>query len=203
MTGATRRYTTARPFCGHHAQPGVTQVPGALNWSHQETTPDQACIEAVLETVLVPGTSMLHVGVGNSKFAQRFAGRAGRIDGLTVQPQEQTHAAALALPHYTVYVLNKYSPAFSAVIPHRYAWIIDNNPAHFACCQYHFGIMWENYLRALTPQGQIVTCQLGLEASQADCGWAMTYADLGRLEWQVAVQVAKMTEVVYAIVAQP
>ena len=71
MPGVTRRYATARPFCGHHAQPGVTQVPGALDWSHQETTPDQVCIEAVLETVLVPGASMLHVGVGNSKFAQR------------------------------------------------------------------------------------------------------------------------------------
>ena len=62
MTGATRCYATARPFCGHHAQPGVTQVPGALDWSQQETTPDQACIEAVLETLLVPGASMLHGG---------------------------------------------------------------------------------------------------------------------------------------------
>jgi hypothetical protein len=199
MPGVTRRYATARPFCGHHAQPGVTQVPGALDWSHQETTPDQACIEAVLETLLVPGASMLHVGVGNSKFAQRFAGRAGRIDGLTLHPQEQTHAAALALPQYTVYVLNKYSPAFNAIIPHRYAWIIDNNPAHFACCHYHFWLMWENYLRALTPQGQIVTCQLGMDAYQADCGWAMTYAELVRLEERFPLQVAELTDGVYAL----
>jgi hypothetical protein len=199
MAHESRTYTTAQAFCGHHAQPGVTQVPGALDWSHQETTPDQACIEAVLETVLVPGVAILHVGVGNSQFAQRFAAQASRIDGLTLHPHEQTHAVTLALPHYTVYLLNKYSPAFSVVLPHRYAWIIDNNPAHFACCHYHFWHMWANYLRVLTPQGQIVTCQRGMNAYQADCGWTMTYGDLVRLEERFPVQVASLTDGVYVI----
>ena len=199
MAHESRTYTTARAFCGHHAQPGVTQVPGALDWSQQETTPDQACIEAVLETVLLPGASILHVGVGNSQFAHRFAARASRIDGLTLHPNEQTHAATLALPQYTVYLLNKYSPAFRAVLPHRYGWIIDTNPAHFACCHHHFWLMWANYLRVLTPQGQIVTCQRGMNAYQADCGWTMTYGDLVRLEERFPVQVAPLTDGVYVI----
>jgi hypothetical protein len=203
MAEETRTYATAREFCGNREQPWVTQRSEAVDWTQQETTPDQARIEAVLETLMVTGASLRHVGGGNSRLAQRFASRAGRIDGLTVHPNEKTQAEALALPNYTVYVLNKYSPAFGSVITNRYDFIIDNNLASFACCQYHFAVMWANYLRALTPHGQIVTCQMGMDAYQADCGWAMTYADLGRLEWQVAVQVAKMTEVVYAIVAQP
>jgi hypothetical protein len=203
MSEETRTYATAREFCGNREQPGVTQVSGAVDWTHQETTPDQACIEAVLETLRVTGASLLHVGVGNSRFAQRFASRASRIDGLTVHQNEKTRAEALALPNYTVYVLNKYSPKFGAVLTNRYDFIIDNNLASFACCKYHFAVMWANYLWALTPHGQIVTCQIGMEAYQDDCGWGMTYADLVRLERQFAVQVSKLTEGVYAIGARP
>jgi len=81
---------------------------------------------------------MLHVGVGNSKLAQRFASRARRLDGLTVHQNEKTHADALGIPNYTVYVLNKYSPEFVSVLTKPYDVIIDNNLASFACCQYHF-----------------------------------------------------------------
>jgi hypothetical protein len=202
MSAETRTYATSPEFCGNCEQPGVTQISEALDWTNQETTPDQARIEAVLETLRVTGASLLHVGVGNSRFAQRFARRARRIDGLTVHQNEKTQADALALPNYTVYVLNKYSPAFGAVITNRYEFIIDNNLATFACCQYHFAIMWTNYLRALTPHGQIMTCQIGMDAYQDDCGWGMTYADLVHLESQFSVHVSKLTEVVYAIVAR-
>jgi hypothetical protein len=123
----------------------VTQISEALDWTHQATTPDQAHIEAVLTTLAVIGSALLHVGVGNSQLAQRFASRARRIDGLTVSPQEIAHAAALGLPHYTVFMLNKYSPAFGSVMTHTYDWIIDNNLASFACCRYHFLVMVEQY----------------------------------------------------------
>jgi hypothetical protein len=164
MAHEPRTYATASAYCGHHAQPGVTRSSEALDWTHQESTRDQAHIEAVLETLVVTGTSLLHVGVGNSQLAQRFASRARRIDGLTVSPQEKAHAEALGLPHYTVYVLNKYSPAFGSVLTHTYDFIIDNNLASFACCRAHFSVMCTHYLRALTAHGQIVTCQIGMDA---------------------------------------
>src|SRR5215467_13536755 len=131
MVHETRTAATALAFCGHHEQPGVTQIREALDWTHQETTRDQAQIEAVLETLRGTGTALLHVGVGNSQLAQRFASRARRIDGLTVSPQEKAHAEALGLPNYTVYVLNKYSPAFGVVLTQPYDVIIDNNLATF------------------------------------------------------------------------
>jgi hypothetical protein len=143
------------------------------------------------------------VGVGNSQLAQHFASQARCIDGLTVSPQEKAHAEALGLPHYTVYVLNKYSPAFGSVITHTYDWIIDNNLASFACCRYHFSVMLAQYLRALTPHGQLLTCQIGMDAYQDDCGWSMTYADLVRLERQFPMHVSQLTALVYAMTVRP
>ena len=88
MSGETRTYTTYKEFCGNLEQPWVTRISEAVDWTQQETTRDQARIEAVLDTMAVTGASILHVGVGNSKFAHRFARRARHIDGLTVHQNE-------------------------------------------------------------------------------------------------------------------
>ena len=202
MSEETRTYATYKEFCGNLEQPWVTRISEAVDWTQQETTPDQARIEAVLNTMAVTGASILHVGVGNSKFAQRFASRARRIDGLTVHQNEKTHADALGLPNYTVYVLNKYSPEFVSAITKTYDFIIDNNLASFACCQYHFSVMFENYLRVLTSDGQILTCQIGMDAYHGAFGWVMTYADLVSLERKFPVHVSKMTDVDYAIASR-
>ena len=202
MSGETRTYTTYKEFCGNLAHPWVTRISEAVDWTQQETTRDQVSIEAAFDTMAVPGASILHVGVGNSKFAQRFASRARRIDGLTVHQNEKTHADALGLPHYTVYVLNKYSPEFGSVITNTYDFIIDNNLASFACCQQHFAVMFENYLQVLASHGQILTCQIGMDAVHGEFGWVMTYADLVSLEHKFPIHVSKLTDVVYAIAAR-
>jgi hypothetical protein len=203
MSSETRTYATYKEFCGNREQPWVTRISEAIDWTQQETTRDQACIEAVLDTKTVTGASILHVGVGNSKFAQRFASRARRIDGLTVHQNEKARADALGIRNYTVYELNKYSPEFVAIITQTYDFIIDNNLASFACCKYHFAIMVENYLRVLAPHGQILTCQIGMDAVHGEFGWTMTYADLVSLESLFPVRVSKLTDVVYAMAARP
>ena len=202
MSGETRTYDTYKEFCGNREQPWVTLCSEAVDWTRQQTTRDQVRIEAVLDTLAVTGASILHVGVGNSRFAQRFASRARRIDGLTVHQNEKTHADALGLPNYTVDVLNKYSQEFGSVITHTYDFIIDNNLASFACCKYHFSVMFENYLRALTSHGQILTCQIGMDAYHGHFGWVMTYADLVSLESHFPMHVSQLTDVVYAIAAR-
>jgi hypothetical protein len=199
MSGETRTYATYKEFCGNLEQPWVTRISEAVDWTQQPTTPDQAHIEVVLDTMAVTDASILHVGVGNSKFAQRFASQARRSDGLTVHENEKTQAEALGLPNYTVYVLNKYSPEFASVITNTYDFIIDNNLASFACCKYHFVVMLENYLRVLASYGQILTCQIGMDVYHGDFGWVMTYADLVSLESKFPVHVSKITDVVYAI----
>jgi len=202
MPGESRAYATYKEFCGNREQPWVTRISEAVDWTQQPTTRDQVCIEAVLDTLAVTGASMLHVGVGNSQFAQRFASRACRIDGLTVHQNEKTQADALGLPNYSVYVLNKHSPEFVPVITHTYDFIIDNNLASFACCKYHFTVMLENYLRVLAVRGQILTCQIGMDVYHGDFGCVMTYDDLVSLESKFPVHVSKLTDVVYTIAAR-
>jgi hypothetical protein len=145
------------------------------------------------------GTSILHVGIGNSGFARRFASRVHRIDGLTVHQNEKLYAEALGIPNYTVYVLNKHSAEFVSVLTNTYDFIIDNNLASFACCKYHFAVMCENYLGVLASRGQILTCQIGMDAYHGAFGWVMTYADLVSLERQFPLRVSKLTDVVYAM----
>jgi len=202
MSGETPTYATYKEFCGNREQPWVTMNSAAVDWTQQETTRDQSRIEAILDTLVVTDASILHVGVGNSRFAQRFASRARRIDGLTVHQNEKARADALEIPNYTVYVLNKHSQEFVSVIANTYDFIIDNNLASFACCKYHFTVMFDNYLRALASHGQLLTCQIGMDVYHGAFGWVMTYADLVSLEHEFPVRVSTLTDVVYAIAAR-
>jgi hypothetical protein len=149
------------------------------------------------------GAQLLHVGVGNSKLAQRFASRVRGIDGLTLHHNEKINADALAIANYTVYILNKYSREVVSALSHTYDFIIDNNLASFACCKKHFFIMVENYLSLLRSQGRILTCQIGMDAYHDDFGCTIAYADLVSLERQFPVLVSKLTDVVYALTLRP
>jgi hypothetical protein len=202
MSGETRPYATYKEYCGSE-RPGVASNDEAIDWTQQQTTPDQVRIEAVLDTMALTGAQLLHVGVGNSKLAQRFASRLSGVDGLTVHHNEKIYADALAIANYTVYALNKYSREVVSVLSHTYDFIIDNNLASFACCKKHFFIMLENYLSLLRSRGRILTCQIGMDAYHDDFGCTMAYADLVSLERQFPVLVSKLTDVVYALTLRP
>jgi hypothetical protein len=202
MSGETRAYANCREYCGSE-EPGVASNYEAIDWTQQETTPDQVCIEAVLDTMALGEAQILHIGVGNSKLAQRFASRVRGIDGLTVHQNEKTFAEALAIANYAVYVLKKYSGEMMSVLSHTYDFIIDNNLASFACCKTHFFVMIENYLSVLRSQGRILTCQIGMDAYHDELGCTMTYADLVGLESQFPVLVSKLNDVVYALTLRP
>jgi hypothetical protein len=202
MSGETRPYATYKEYCGSE-QPGVASNDEAIDWTQQQTTPDQVRIEAVLDTMALTGAQLLHVGVGNSKLAQRFASRLSGVDGLTVHHNEKIYADALAIANYTVYVLNKHSREVVSVLSHTYDFIIDNNLASFACCKKHFFIMLENYLSLLRSRGRILTCQIGMDAYHDDFGCTMAYADLVSLERQFPVLVSQLTDDVYALTLKP
>jgi hypothetical protein len=51
MSGETRTYAIYKEFCGNREQPWVTRISEAADWTHQPTTRDQVCIEAVLDTL--------------------------------------------------------------------------------------------------------------------------------------------------------
>jgi hypothetical protein len=202
MAAETRAYATYREDCGIE-QPGVASNDEAIDWTRQETTPDQARIEAVLDTMALAGVQILHVGVGNSKLAQRFASRVRAIDGITVHENEKTSADVLAIANYTVYVVNKYGREVVSVLPRTYDFIIDNNLASFACCKKHFSVMLKNYTTVLRSWGRILTCQIGMDAYHDELGCTMAYVDLISLESHFPVLVSKLNDVVYALTKEP
>jgi hypothetical protein len=202
MSGQTRAYASFREYCGSE-QPAVSPNDEAIDWTPQKTTRDQVRIEAVLDKMPLTGAQILHVGVGNSQLAQRFASRARSIDGLTVHQNEKIYAEALGIPNYTVYVLNKYSRELVSALAHTYDFIVDNNLASFACCKGHFCVMLDNYVAVLGSRGRVLTCQFGMDACHGDLGCTMAYADLVSLERRFPVIVSKLTDVVYALAMRP
>jgi hypothetical protein len=195
------RYDSCLEVCGRLEHPGLaTDMPIWIDHTREDTTVDQARIEEVVERLDMRQQRVLHVGVGNSRFAQRFAGRVRLVDGLTVSQEEKELADSLGIANYTVYFLSKYSREFLMTIKNRYDLIVDNNLASFACCKYHFYRMFDNYLWCLRPCGQILTDQRGMDWTvNDDPRWQLTFDDLVALERRFPVTAAKVTDTVYAI----
>ena len=201
MTRVRSRFDDVREVCRKLDHPGLaTDMPIWVDHTRDETTVDQAHIEDALETMDVDGRRILHIGVGNSGFAVRFAPRAALIDGLTVSEPEKVLADSLAIPDYTVHLLSKYSREFLTVIGNRYDYVVDNNLASYACCKYHFYRMLDNYLWCMEPGGRILTDQRGMDFTvEDDPRWRLTYEDLVGLEELFPLRVGAVTDTVYEL----
>ncbi|HYP28560.1 MAG TPA: hypothetical protein VE262_17750 [Blastocatellia bacterium] len=196
------QYESCPEVCGRMESPGLAlDMPIWVDHTKDETTVDQARIEAEMDRMDLTGGNILHVGVGNSKFAQRFAGRVNLIDGLTVSRNEKAVADALGIGNYTAYFLNKYSREFVLTIKNKYDFIVDNNMASFACCKYHFYLMMDNYLWSLKPGGSILTDQQGMDWVIEDPRWKLTYDDLLALANKFPVRASRLTDTVFSIQA--
>jgi hypothetical protein len=194
------RYESCLEICGELETPGLAlDMPIWVDHTKDETTVDQARIEAVLDKMELDGANILHVGVGNSEFARRFAGRVNLIDGLTVNENEKKLADSLQISNYTAYLLNKYGREFLLTLNHRYDLVVDNNLASFACCKYHFYRMLDNYLWSMLPGGQILTDQQGMDWVIEDSRWVLAYEDLLALEKKFPVRASRLTETVFSI----
>ncbi|MBV9730010.1 MAG: hypothetical protein JO309_11515 [Pseudonocardiales bacterium] len=205
MSDLPSRYDSCPEVCGRLEHPGLaTDMPIWIDHTREATTVDQARIEDTLDEVDLADRHVLHVGVGNSRFAQRFARRVRLVDGLTVSHREKEFADSLQIANYTVYFLSKYSREFLITIENRYDFIVDNNLASFACCKYHFFRMLDNYLWCLRPHGRILTDQRGMDFTvENDPRWQLTFEDLVALERRFPVAVTKITDTVYEICGIP
>lgn len=205
VSDSPSRYDSCPEVCGRLRNPGLAlDLPIWIDHTRDATTVDQARIEDALERMDLPGRNILHVGVGNSGFARRFAQRVRLVDGLTVCRREKELADSLGIANYTVYFLNKYGLDFVTTITNRYDFIVDNNLASFACCKYHFYRMLDNYLWCLRPGGRILTDQRGMDWTvENDPRWQLTFEDLVALRHRFPVAVAKLTDTVYEIRGLP
>jgi len=203
MTVYSSAYETCPEVCGNLVRPGVAlDIPLWIEHAHLDTTVDQLRIEDAINRMEWRGKSFLHVGVGNSQLAQRFAADAALIDGLSVSRVEIELAESLHIPNYAVYFLNKYGREFLPTITNRYDFVIDNNMASYACCKYHFYRMLDNYLWAMNPGGKILTDQRGMDFTVEDKRWALSYEDLQSLERKFPIRATKINDTVFALVSQ-
>ena len=172
----------------------------AFAWIGYGTTVDQARIEDALDAIGLHGSEqILHVGTGESSLAKRFASRVRLVDGLTLNAEEKRLADSLGIPNYTVRLLSKYSREFLLEIEHRYDYIVDNNLASYVCCKYHFHRMLDNYVWCLRRGGRILTDQRGMDFSDGDPRFRLTYDDLVVLGHRFSLRVAAVTDTVYEL----
>ncbi len=191
-------YESAPDVCGNLVNPGRgLDNQAEVDYTGKHTTIDQSRIEDHLAGMDLGGRALLHIGVGNSSLARRLAARACRIDGTTVDVDEKDRGEALGLPNYRVFLLNKHAKEM-LLLPERYDFIIDNNPASFVCCKYHFYLMLDNYLTRLRPGGRILTDQRGLGWTvDGNDEWKLSYADLVGLERKFPLRVGRLTDSIY------
>lgn len=202
MSEFKSQYESCPEVCGRMESPGLAlDMPIWVDHTRDETTVDQARIEAEMDKMDLSGKNILHVGIGNSKLARRFAGRVNLIDGLTVSHNEKAVADSTGIENYTAYFLNKYSREFILTLKNSYDFIVDNNLASFACCKFHFYLMLDNYIRSLKPGGSILTDQRGMDWVIEDPRWQLTYDDLLALESKFPVKAGRLTETVFSIQA--
>jgi hypothetical protein len=189
-------------FCGNLDRQGSgIDDHQAADFAASLTCEDQRALEDYLEDQGEQLTSarLLHVGIGNSSLAYRFHLRCRAIDGLTIMPAERARAESLRLLGYTVLELNKYSVEFTRRLTPGYDWIIDNNPASFACCRYHHARLLEHYHWALGPRGRVLTHRRGLDWVALDRRWHMSFNDLAAAASRLGLKAVKLTAEIYAL----
>jgi hypothetical protein len=191
-----------RPYCGSGDQPGLAiDQPDQVDWSERPTTPDQASIEDAIDRLIIkPDDRILHVGIGNSSLARRFASRVHLIDGVTIAHEEKTLADALGIPNYTAYLANKYSPAFRSLVSGSYDYIVDNNLASYVCCVYHLHWLLENYRRSLREGGRVLTHRAGMEWTVAgNEAWHLSISELAGLGARFDLEAGQLGDGVYEL----
>jgi hypothetical protein len=168
------------PFdCGVTAEPGVRFSEELRDWSDKATTPDQRRMERYVDRYDLRQKRILHIGIGNSGFAQRFHGRTKEIVGTTIDKPEMKVARSVALPNYRFVMHNKFSGENEG-IEGPFDFILDNNPTSPCCCIRHLATLFDFYSDKLSADGQVVTDRQGLEWFPEDSNprWSFSFDDL-------------------------
>jgi hypothetical protein len=196
------RFVELPKHCGTDAAPGIDEVEEWRDWTAIETTPDQRRIEDFVSRYNLRDAVLLHIGVGNSELAKRFAPGARAILGTTISAAEHSHGEQLRLPNYLVFINNKYS---GIPVPGDdvFDFIIDNNPTTFGCCVYHLDKMMSEYRRRLKDTGMIVTDRQGLgwivSTEGANPRWKFDYADWTALGRAYGLRPERVDDFVYVL----
>ena len=133
-------------------------------WEDRAITTDELDIINFLDNEKkIKFKSVLHIGVGNSYFAKKFA-RRFNITGITISQEEVKKANSMNLINYQVYLLDKYSTQFENFLSkNTFDLIIDTNLKSYTCCQETFEFMISNIFKSINSNGMLITSINGMK----------------------------------------
>lgn len=147
--------------CGNATDPGIVSASDWRDWTERDTSVDQVRVEAWLDRFPLAGKRILHVGIGNSSLARKFAPRAKEVVGVSIDPPELARARELGLANYRAVERNKYAD-LGADLAGPFDFIVDNNITSACCCLMHLLALLQAYGERLAPGGQLLTDREGL-----------------------------------------
>jgi len=133
-------------------------------WEDRAVTTDELGIIDFLDNEKdIKFKSVLHIGIGNSYFAKKFAKRFN-ITGITISEKEVKKANSMNLINYQAYLLDKYSSQFKNFLDkNTFDLIIDTNLKSYTCCQETFEFMISNIFKSINPNGMLITSINGMK----------------------------------------
>ena len=133
-------------------------------WENREVTTDELEIINFLDNNKdIVDRSILHLGIGNSYFAKKFASRFN-ITGITISQKEIKKSKSMNLINYQAYLIDKYSIQFKDFLDNNtFDLIIDTNLKSYTCCQKTFEFMIGNIFKSINPNGMLITSINGMK----------------------------------------
>ena len=133
-------------------------------WEDREVTTDELEIIKFLENNNdFKFKTVLHIGIGNSYFAKKFAD-TNKIIGVTISQKEIQKARTMDLKNYQFFLLDKYSINFKEFLnKNKFDLIIDTNLKSYSCCQASFEFMINNILKSININGMLITSINGMK----------------------------------------
>ena len=133
-------------------------------WEDREVTTDELEIIKFLENNNdFKFKTVLHIGIGNSYFAKKFAD-TNKIIGVTISQKEIQKARTMDLKNYQFFLLDKYSINFKDFLnKNKFDLIIDTNLKSYSCCQVSFEFMINNILKSISVNGMLITSINGMK----------------------------------------
>tara|TARA_B110000003_G_C16601346_1_gene515767 strand:- start:110 stop:751 length:642 start_codon:yes stop_codon:yes gene_type:complete len=133
-------------------------------WEDRDVTTDELeIIEFLGNKISDKFKSILHIGIGNSYFAKKFA-HDNKITGITISQREIQKAKNINLSNYQFYLLDKYSVDFKNFLEKKkFDIIVDTNLKSYSCCQVSFEFMIQNILESINSNGMLITSINGMK----------------------------------------